>query len=324
MPTTEVIRPRTLDDMIGQDDVRAQIREMLDGCTALKEQPSHCLFLGPAGTGKTTLANIIASATGGRIYTTAPSGLPNTKSLALILASLKDGDVLFIDEIHRLKKDVATMLYTAAEDFHIAVPSATRGTLPVDLNQFILVGATTDTGELSGPLLDRFGFKGYTSLYSEDELARIVTRAAGKIGVIVSDDAAMALAKRSRRTPRVALELLKRVRFSAAAKATDVNALVVDAIQMTEILDSYGIDSLGLTPADRNVLKVLCTSFVGRAIGVSPLASACGERVKTLQATIEPWLVALGMIKLLHHGRMATARAFEHLEIECPIWFDWV
>ncbi|UGT42927.1 Holliday junction branch migration DNA helicase RuvB [Nocardia yamanashiensis] len=311
------LRPKSLDDFIGQPRVREQLALVLRGAKQRGGTPDHVLLSGPPGLGKTSMAMIIAGELGTALRLTSGPALERAGDLAAMLSNLVEGDVLFIDEIHRMARPAEEMLYLAMEDFRVDVvvgkgPGATS--IPLDIAPFTLVGATTRSGALTGPLRDRFGFTGHMDFYEPEELQRILLRSAGILGVRIDTDAAAEIAGRSRGTPRIANRLLRRVRDYAEVKA---DGLVTKEIAHAA-LAVYDVDALGLDRLDRAVLSALIRSFNGGPVGVSTLAVAVGEESATVEEVCEPFLVRAGLIARTPRGRVATAAAWEHLGLVPP------
>lgn len=320
-----LVRPASIDEMIGQTEARERLLTMLRGRQIRGKPPSHCLFTGPPGTGKTTLAGVISAFTGTELHVHGPESLADPHSLAVVLAGLKTGDVLFIDEIHGLKPRISDLLLTAMEDGRISVKVGTgrhKVSRPLALRPFTLVGATTEPGKLKRPLIDRFGFQATLTLYSAEELALIVERAASKLGALVSPAAAQVIGERARGTARIALSLLDTVWNHAVAKANTAEVILDEAIAI-EALNAEA-DSLGLDARDLALLRVLCCEFPSSPVGVKPLATMAGEDEETVRNLIEPWLLRCGLIKLMPNGRIATRKAYEHLGLTCPIDVTWL
>lgn len=312
------LRPRHLEDFVGQDVVRGQLSVVLRAATSRGSSPDHVLLSGPPGLGKTTLAMIIANELGGSLRLTSGPAVQHAGDLAAILSALEEGDVLFIDEIHRLARTAEEMLYLAMEDYRVDVvvgkgPGATS--IPLSLPPFTVVGATTRAGLLPAPLRDRFGFTGHLDYYSASELAQIVTRSAGLLGLEIDAEAAHELASRSRGTPRIANRLLRRVQDWAQVHGTPG---VADLASTQAALKVFEVDSLGLDRLDRSVLTALCTRFGGGPVGLTTLAVSVGEEAETVETVAEPYLVREGLMVRTPRGRAATAAAYTHLGLELP------
>ncbi|KAB1503725.1 Holliday junction branch migration DNA helicase RuvB [Corynebacterium sp. 320] len=311
------LRPRSLGEFIGQPKVRAQLDLVLGGARSRGLSPDHVLLAGPPGLGKTTMAMIIAQELGSSLRMTSGPALERAGDLAAMLSNLMEGDVLFIDEIHRIARPAEEMLYMAMEDFRIDVivgkgPGATS--IPLEIAPFTLVGATTRAGMLTGPLRDRFGFTAQMEFYDVSDLTQVVTRAAGILGVDIHDDAAAEIASRSRGTPRIANRLLRRVRDFA-----DVNAdgrITVEIARAALLV--FDVDEAGLDRLDKAVLESLIKGHGGGPVGVNALAVAVGEEPSTVEEVCEPYLVRAGMIARTPRGRVATAAAWRHLGLQPP------
>lgn len=311
------LRPQTLDEYCGQMRVRQNLRVLIEAAKSRHEPLDHVIFSGPPGLGKTTLASVVANEMGTKIHTTSGPAIERTGDLAAILTNLEAGDVLFIDEIHRLNHNVEEVLYPAMEDFFLDIvigkgPAARS--IRLDVPRFTLVGATTRTGLLTGPLRDRFGISFRLDYYSVDELAQIVERSAGILGVAIDHDSALEVASRSRGTPRLANRLLKRVRDYAQVRAAGAITSEVAA----EAMSFFEIDELGLDWMDTKILQALAVTFRGRPVGLSTIASSVGEDPSTLEDVYEPYLLQRGLIIRTPQGRQATLAAFEHLGVTPP------
>jgi len=309
------LRPMRLVDFVGQSDLVGHLDIVLGAAKARGQVADHLLFAGPPGLGKTSLAIIVASEMGSGLRITSGPVLSRPGDLAALLTDLQDGDVLFIDEIHRLSRAVEEVLYPAMEDRRLDVmigrgPSARS--IRLDLPNFTLVGATTRTGLVAAPLRDRFGFVGQLDLYDRDELTVIVTRSALLLDVPLSGDAASIIAERSRGTPRIANRLLRRVRDVAAVH----HHRVVDEGVAREALDLFGVDEYGLDKIDRRILGLLCDQFANQPVGLTTLAHACGEETATIEDAYEPFLLREGLLIRTPRGRLATERAFLHLGLQ--------
>ena len=312
------LRPRRLEDFIGQEVVRSQLSVVLRAALARGDPPDHVLLSGPPGLGKTTLAMIIAAEVEGSLRLTSGPAIQHAGDLAAILSSLERSDVLFIDEIHRLARTAEEMLYLAMEDYRVDVvvgkgPGATS--IPLTLPPFTVVGATTRAGLLPAPLRDRFGFTGHLEYYGPADLARIVARSADLLGVVIAPDAADELARRSRGTPRIANRLLRRVQDWAQVHGTPGR---LDLRATRDALAIFEVDVLGLDRLDRSVLHVLCTRFAGSPVGLTTLAVSVGEEPETIETVAEPYLFREGLIVRTPRGRMATQAAYEHLGLAVP------
>ncbi|TWP52160.1 Holliday junction branch migration DNA helicase RuvB [Lentzea tibetensis] len=311
------LRPRDLHEFVGQHRVREQLELVLHGALRRGSPPDHVLLSGPPGLGKTSLAMIIATELGSAIRITSGPALERAGDLAAMLSNLVEGDVLFIDEIHRMARPAEEMLYLAMEDFRVDVvvgkgPGATS--IPLDIAPFTLVGATTRSGSLTGPLRDRFGFTAHMEFYEARDLDLIVKRSAKILGVDLHDDGAAEIAGRSRGTPRIANRLLRRVRDFAEVRAD--GSVTMDIAR--QALEVYDVDELGLDRLDRAVLSALVKSFGGGPVGVSTLAVAVGEEPTTVEEVCEPYLVRAGMLARTPRGRVATPAAWLHLGLEPP------
>ncbi len=311
------LRPKTLDQYVGQERVRENLRVLIDAAKSREEPLDHVIFSGPPGLGKTTLATVLANEMGSKLHTTSGPAIERTGDLAAILTNLEAGDVLFIDEIHRLNHSIEEVLYPAMEDFSLDIvigkgPAARS--IRLDIPRFTLVGATTRTGLLTGPLRDRFGISFRLDYYTVEELAKIVERSAEILGVGIDHDSAIEVASRSRGTPRLANRLLKRVRDYAQVRADGTITWQV----ASEAMSFFEIDELGLDWMDVKILTALCSTFRGRAVGLSTVASAVGEDASTIEDVYEPYLLQRGLIIRTPQGRRATPGAFEHLGMEVP------
>ena len=311
------LRPRTLAEFIGQERLREQVSLMLEAARTRGRVADHVLLCGPPGLGKTTLAMIIAAEMKAPLRITSGPAVQHAGDLAAIMSSVTEGDVVFFDEIHRMARPAEEMLYTAMEDFRVDVivgkgPGATA--IPLDLPPFTLVGATTRTGLLPGPLRDRFGFTGQLELYEPVELEQVLVRSAGLLGLSLRGDGVREIATRSRGTPRIANRLLRRVRDFAEVRA---DGIITGAVARAA-LDVYEIDELGLDRLDRALLEALCRRFSGGPVGVSTLAIALGEERETVEEVAEPFLVRAGLLARTPRGRVATPSAWRHLGLAVP------
>ena len=311
------LRPKRLDDYLGQTKVKESLGIMIDAARARGDVADHILFSGPPGLGKTTLATVVANELGASIRTTSGPAIARTGDLAAILTNLEEGDVLFIDEIHRLNRMVEEVLYPALEDFELDIvvgkgPAARS--IRLDLPRFTLIGATTRTGLLTGPLRDRFGIAFRLQYYTPEELALIVARSASILGVDIDGEGALEIARRSRGTPRLANRMLKRVRDWAQVRGD--GAITEDVA--AEALTFFEVDHLGLDAVDNRLLEVLCVQFGGRPVGLTTLASALAEDPDTVEDVYEPYLMQQGLMMRTPKGRQAAAGAWEHLGLTPP------
>ncbi|GLY58359.1 MAG: Holliday junction branch migration DNA helicase RuvB [Cellulosimicrobium funkei] len=311
------LRPRRLEEFVGQAVVRDQLSLVLQAALARGSAPDHVLLSGPPGLGKTTLAMIIAAELGTSLRVTSGPAIQHAGDLAAVLSSLEEGEVLFIDEIHRLARPAEELLYMAMEDFRVDVvvgKGAGASAIPLSLPPFTAVGATTRAGLLPAPLRDRFGFTGHLDFYSGDELERVLTRSAGLLGVALDPQAAREIAGRSRGTPRIANRLLRRVRDWAQVRGDGT----MDLAAARAALEVYEVDPIGLDRLDRAVLTALCTRFNGGPVGLTTLAVTVGEEAETVETVAEPYLVREGLIGRTPRGRVATPAAWAHLGLTPP------
>lgn len=311
------LRPRRLDDFVGQDAVREQLGVALDAARARGEALDHVLLAGPPGLGKTSLANIVAEELGAPFVLTAGPALERKGDVAALLTALEPGAVFFVDELHRLPRALEEAFYPAMEDFQLPItigqgPGARVVT--IDLPRFTLIGATTRAGLLSTPMRDRFGIQFRLDPYGADELAQIVQRSAAILGVEIAASGAHAIASRARGTPRVANRLLKRVRDWVQVRGTGV----IDDAAAATALEHLEIDAEGMDRLDREILRTICELFAGGPVGLSTLAAAVGEEADTLEDVYEPYLLQRGFLQRTPRGRVATARAFSHLRLPVP------
>ncbi len=309
------LRPRTLHDYIGQEKLKSMLEIYIRAARERQEPLDHVLLYGPPGLGKTTLAGIIATEMGVNLKITSGPAIEKPGDIAAILNGLKDGDVLFIDEIHRLSRQVEEVLYPAMEDFSIDIligKGPTARSIRIDLPRFTLVGATTRAGLLSAPLRDRFGVVHRLDYYTKDELKTIVQNSARVLNVKIDEDGAAQIASRSRGTPRLANRFLKRVRDYAQVRYDGV----ITADIAREALDLMDVDPLGLDAVDRNILTTMIQKFDGGPVGLETLAAALGEDVGTLEDVYEPYLIQNGLINRTPRGRVVTKEAYSHLGLD--------
>lgn len=318
LPIEGSLRPQTLDEYIGQEKAKKTLKIYIEAAKQRKDSLDHVLFYGPPGLGKTTLAGIIANEMGVHMKVTSGPAIEKPGEMAAILNQLQEGDVLFVDEIHRLNRQVEEVLYPAMEDFVIDImigKGSSARSIRLDLPHFTLVGATTRAGLLTAPLRDRFGVIHHLEFYSQKELQTIVIRSADVLGVEIDSKGAAEIAKRSRGTPRLANRLLKRVRDFAQVKYNGVITydVAVFALDLLEV-DQYGLDKI-----DRLVLKTMINGFQGGPVGLETLAASIGEDAGTLEDVYEPYLLQNGFINRTPRGRIATELAYKHLGLECTL-----
>ncbi|MDQ1704066.1 MAG: holliday junction helicase RuvB [Frankiaceae bacterium] len=311
------LRPKRLDEFVGQERVREQLSLVIDAASRRGRPPDHVLLSGSPGLGKTTLAMIIASELGAPMRITSGPAIERAGDLAALLTTLCEGEVLFLDEIHRMARPAEEMLYVAMEDFRVDVvvgkgPGATA--IPLDVAPFTLVGATTRAGLLPGPLRDRFGFTAHLDFYSPEELERVLVRSAALLGVALDSEGAEEISRRARGTPRIANRLLRRVRDYAEVRADGV----VTRSVARAALKVYEVDELGLDRLDHAVLDALLRRFGGGPVGLTTLAVAVAEEPETVETVAEPFLVRAGMLARTPRGRVATAAAWRHLGLRPP------
>lgn len=305
------LRPRSLNEFTGQADVVSNLHIMLRAAAARGHSVDHLLFAGPPGLGKTTLAMLLAAELGAGLRQTSGPALLRPGDIVGLLSDVEEGSVVFIDEVHRIPRPVEEVLYQAMEDFAVDLMSSSRS-IRIDLPRFTLVGATTRTGLLTGPLRDRFGYLGRLELYEVEDLVRIVNRSALLLDVDVDDEGARVVASRSRGTPRIANRLLRRVRDFAEVEADGV----VTAEVATAGLHAFGVDELGLDKVDRMILETLCLRSGDRAMGLNTLAQAVGEEPSTIEDAYEPYLIRSGLLLRTQSGRLASPAAYAHLGLK--------
>ena len=311
------LRPRSLSEFLGQPQLVEHLGIVLQAARQRRQPVDHILFAGPPGLGKTSLAGIVATEMGAGFRITAGPVLTRAGDLAALLTDLHDGDVLFIDEIHRLHRSVEEMLYSAMEDGRLDIligKGPTARSIRLELPSFTLVGATTRTGLVAGPLRDRFGFVGRLDLYDPADLRAIVERSARILKVRIDAEGAIRISERSRGTPRVANRLLRRVRDFAEVRGEGF----IDGATASDGLELFGVDELGLDKVDRAILATLCSRFGGQPVGLTTLAQCVGEETDTIEDAYEPFLLQSGLIQRTSRGRVATQRAWAHLGLERP------
>ncbi|MBO1901965.1 Holliday junction branch migration DNA helicase RuvB [Leucobacter weissii] len=310
------LRPASLEEFVGQTKVRGQLRLLLDAATMQQRTPDHILLAGPPGLGKTTLSMIVATELGKPLHQTSGPAIQHAGDLAAVLSALTPGEVLFIDEIHRMARSAEEMLYLAMEDFRIDImvgKGAGATSIPLELAPFTLVGATTRSGLLPNPLRDRFGFTAHLEFYDDGELAQVVSRAAALIDFGIAAAGVSEIASRSRGTPRIANRLLRRVRDYSL-----VHGVPGDEDTVHRALSLYDVDAHGLDRLDREVLRAVVERFGGGPVGLSTLAVSVGEEAETIEAVVEPFLVRTGLLSRTPRGRVATRRGWEYTGIPLP------
>ena len=311
------LRPTTLDDFVGQDELKERLSILMEAARGRGEPVDHVLFSGPPGLGKTTLAAILADGMGAQFRATSGPALERAGDVAAILSNLHAGDVMFIDEVHRLPRAVEEILYTAMEDFQLDIvvgKGAGASSIRLDLPPFTLIGATTRVGRVSAPLRDRFGYLARIDYYRPEELERIVDRSARILAIAIDDGGRRSIATRSRGTPRIANRLLRRVRDYATVRASGV----VDAVTADQAMEVFEVDAAGLDRVDRAILDAVVSKFGGGPVGLSTLAIAVSEETQTVEDAYEPYLLQMGFLQRTPRGRIATALAYRHLGIAMP------
>ena len=309
------IRPNSLDEYVGQSEIKENLRVFIKSAAMRGEVLDHVLLYGPPGLGKTTLANIIANELGSNIKTASGPSIEKSGDLAAILSALEEGDVLFIDEIHRIPRYIEEILYPAMEDFYLDIVVGSDGSsrnIKINLPKFTLVGATTRAGDLSSPLRDRFGIISKLNYYTEEELYKIIKRTSMVLDTPITDEAARCLASRSRGTPRIANRLFKRIRDFAMVYGEGI----INEDILSSSLDKLKVDKIGLDETDRNLLMSIIERFNGGPVGLEALASSIGEEASTIEDVYEPYLLQQGYLKRSARGRLVTDKAYEYLGIE--------
>ncbi|WP_449277444.1 Holliday junction branch migration DNA helicase RuvB [Leucobacter sp. GX24907] len=310
------LRPGSLEEFVGQAKVRKQLRLLLDAATMQQRTPDHILLAGPPGLGKTTLSMIVAAELEKPLHQTSGPAIQHAGDLAAVLSALTPGEVLFIDEIHRMARSAEEMLYLAMEDFKIDImvgKGAGATSIPLEIAPFTLVGATTRAGLLPNPLRDRFGFTAHLEFYADDELSSVVRRASGLLNFDIAEAGVGEIAGRSRGTPRIANRLLRRVRDYSL-----VHGVPGDLESVSAALALYDVDEQGLDRLDREVLRVVVERFAGGPVGLSTLAVSVGEEAETIEAVVEPFLVRAGLLARTPRGRVATRAGWEHSGVPVP------
>ena len=307
------LRPQTFKEYIGQDRLKKHLKLAIEAAKKRNEPIDHVLLYGPAGLGKTTMASVIANEMGSSIRITAGPAIERAGDLASILTNLQDGDILFIDEIHRLSRAVEEVLYSAMEDYKLDIvigkgPAARS--VRLDLPKFTVIGATTRTGSLAAPLRDRFGIVHRLEFYNDEEISKIIERSASILNTNIDNEASLLLAKRSRLTPRIANRLLKRVRDYCEIKGNGT----IDMVSAKNALDMLGVDSNGLDDLDRNIINSIIENYDGGPVGIETLSLLLGEDRRTLEEVYEPYLVKIGFLKRTNRGRVVTPKAYQHFK----------